>query len=142
MWVGSRKQGGTYGFFQGDDKLWLAHRWVWTYHHGPIAAGLEVMHSCNNPSCVEIDHLSLGTRQQNAKRGKLSNAEVEEIRSIYAGGQVLQQTLADLYGVWDSQISRIVNHKRRREANCARPDDAPTRSWAFAGRKRIRVKAR
>lgn len=76
------------------------HRVVYAVHHGldiEIMQGV-VMHTCDNPSCINIDHLVLGTHKQNmadmrskgraAKslnngNGKLSNADKEYIRKHY-----------------------------------------------------------
>jgi hypothetical protein len=43
----------------------LVHRAVWEHHHGPIPEGLWVRHSCDNPPCVRIEHLLLGTEADN-----------------------------------------------------------------------------
>lgn len=42
-----------------------AHRFIWELTNGEIKDGLLVMHSCDNPPCVEISHLSLGTQSDN-----------------------------------------------------------------------------
>lgn len=42
-----------------------ASRAMWQLSNGPIPDGLVVMHSCDNPPCVNIDHLSLGTNREN-----------------------------------------------------------------------------
>jgi excisionase family DNA binding protein len=57
-----------------------AHRVVFEHHNGPIPDGLIVRHSCDNPPCVEITHLHLGTVQDNAndmverRRGRRAKA--------------------------------------------------------------------
>lgn len=45
----------------------LAHRYAWERVNGPIPVGLVIDHSCYNRSCVNIEHLSLATYQQNGE---------------------------------------------------------------------------
>ena len=51
----------------------LAHRWTWEQAHGPIPGDLYVLHSCDVRACVNLEHLRLGTAQDNVddmmKRG-------------------------------------------------------------------------
>ncbi|HZL18621.1 MAG TPA: HNH endonuclease signature motif containing protein, partial [Polyangia bacterium] len=55
----------------GHGRLWwgkyrrLAHRVAWELTHGPIPAGLCVLHRCDNPPCCNPEHLFLGTRADN-----------------------------------------------------------------------------
>jgi hypothetical protein len=63
VWTGrsNRQQYGE--FVYGDDVL--AHRVAYRLYVGPIPAGMCILHRCDNPSCVNPGHLSVGTRVQN-----------------------------------------------------------------------------
>jgi hypothetical protein len=55
-----------YGTIRGPgETTWLTHRLAWTLAHGAIPEGLIVMHACDNPPCVDLTHLRLGTVQDN-----------------------------------------------------------------------------
>lgn len=65
LWTGSRKSTG-YGFFSVNGRVVLAHRWIYQQVHGP-QAGLVVMHKCDNPPCVNVEHLRVGTQADNVR---------------------------------------------------------------------------
>jgi HNH endonuclease len=54
-----------------------AHRVAWTFTRGEIPEGMCVLHSCDNPACINPDHLWLGTQGDNmhdkAAKGRARN---------------------------------------------------------------------
>jgi len=91
-----------------------------------------IMHSCDNPGCVNPDHLKWGTPAENQldkviknrqRKGeshpfaKLSLEQVEQIRSLCSEGKT-QREVGELFNVSNQQVSRIINNKRwKKEGN-------------------------
>lgn len=121
-WTGAKNHYG-YGKFSVRRCVWVfAHRVAWEITNGEIPAGRFVCHRCDNPACVRPDHLFLGTAQDNSTDAKvkqrsksashlgrrLTREEVEQMRSLYQGGECSQQQLARRFGVSQGLVSAIV----------------------------------
>jgi hypothetical protein len=74
-WTGKLAKG--YGSIRWCGQWLLAHRLSYVWTHGAIQDGLLVIHSCDNPKCVNPAHLRLGTHRDNAldtvERGQWAN---------------------------------------------------------------------
>lgn len=124
VWVGSHIPEG-YGALWVDGQQLGAHRVSWELHRGEIPKGLCVLHKCDNRSCVNPDHLFLGTKLDNIRdakekgrnaRGashgsaKLTDDDVVSIRRRRAAGESGKK-LAAAFGVSDTMIYKIASHK-------------------------------
>jgi hypothetical protein len=107
-------------------------RYIWTLHNGPIPTGLVVMHNCDNPLCINIDHLELGTQEENmwgmkarkrAKhRGKMLGEQ--EKKEILISPKTIKQLAID-YGVSHSTIVNL-RKKRTEKQKIKRAPDKPS----------------
>lgn len=66
-WIGARSASG-YGTFYFDGSRHLPHRWLWELFEGPVVAGFELDHVCENKACVNLLHLEAVTHRENNQR--------------------------------------------------------------------------
>lgn len=122
-WRGAKSHG--YGVLRVNRRNELVHRLMYLHHKGEIGEGLLIRHSCDNPPCVNPQHLLTGTVLDNARdaqtRGRtprgeshwnsiLTYARVADIRDRVENGES-QTKLAEEYGVVVSAINGIVKHR-------------------------------
>lgn len=73
-WIGTKNAVG-YGRFKTGGRKIYAHRFAYETFVGPIPADrLQIDHRCNNPSCVNPDHLAPATPRENTLRGNAVTA--------------------------------------------------------------------
>lgn len=65
-WIGGKYSNG-YGCMFVGRKLTGAHRVSWMVHNGAIPSGMQILHRCDNPPCVNPDHLFLGSQLENIR---------------------------------------------------------------------------
>lgn len=130
IWTGDKWPSGYGRIRYKGKKAYSVHRLVYELKHGEIPSGMVILHSCDNPSCVNLLHLSVGTQKQNVQdsvlkgravrakgemhgRAKLSQCQVNEIRQRYKYGTTRSGafSLAREFGISSGTIWQIAHNK-------------------------------
>jgi|SRR5882672_9428863 len=131
-WIGARlsvKGKPWHGVVRWGGRSRLAHRVAWTLQNGEIPDGLFVLHSCDNPICMNGKHLFTGTQTDNVadcvskgrnsnwkKAGLLPHAKVSDEAVCQMRSRHPKETLTALakeFGCTRQNVSMIVRRITR-----------------------------
>jgi hypothetical protein len=130
IWTASVKKNG-YGQIGYNGTKLYAHRLSWELNNGTIPEDKLVLHKCDNPKCVNPDHLFIGTTQDNINdkidknrqakgeingMSKLTDINIIDIRKKYHEG-IKNRDLCKEYNVSHSTIHRIVFNRSWKHIN-------------------------
>lgn len=125
LWLGSKTLAG-YGYFRVGNKMKRAHRVSFELFKGDILGDFYVLHTCDIPSCVNPNHLFLGTQKDNMRdmmrkgrlcpsekhpKVKLTTEQVIEIRKLYSLGKSSMWDLAQSYAMSYKAIHSVLTFK-------------------------------
>lgn len=128
-WTGYKANG--YGRLTVGRQCWLAHRLSYALHYGDLPADSLICHHCDNPACINPEHLYAGDIVTNVadrtRRGRhvatlgersgnteLTADDITELRARYAAGGISQLALARHYGISQSEAWNIIHRRRWR----------------------------
>lgn len=145
-WTGTRHNFG-YGQFGVDGGTMGAHRYSYKLHNDGIPDGAHICHKCNNPPCVNPDHLYAGSPKSNAqdaieagsfphegstksgeenRHSHINNDDVRKMRERYANSDVTYTELSDEYDISMGAVSRMIRGESYKDAGG--PTDIDTHS--------------
>lgn len=97
-WTAATYRGG-YGHFRaftdGKWKMTKAHRYSYSHFKGEIPKGMLVCHTCDNPKCVNPEHLFLGSHKDNMTDMHNKDRRRRKIPAIINGKKFLTKEIAD-----------------------------------------------
>ena len=120
LWRNKPNKINGYGYLKVNGQSLLAHRFVFINAFGPIPEGMDVLHKCDTPNCVNLDHLFLGSHEDNmedmknkgraktlrgeeAAQTKLTTQDVLSIRGL----NLMHRGLSHKFKVSKATISAI-----------------------------------
>jgi hypothetical protein len=118
-----RRDGRVTAWFQGRNQY--AHRVAWVKAFGPLTPDQKVCHHCDNPPCIALDHLFIGTDADNVAdkvakgrhphgsrnyNSKITEADALTIRSMVSQGWS-QAFVAMAFALDPSSVSHLIRGK-------------------------------
>lgn len=119
MWQGCRGSRGYGWMAVGKTNREATHRISWAIaNNAQPPRGMHVMHSCDNPSCVNPSHLSLGTAKDNQRDCWLKGRKnplrgSRHASSRYSESQIIQAAAFFAAGFTYAQVAEKVSVNRQ-----------------------------
>lgn len=124
LWTRTSNQRG-YGMFRLEGKDVPAHRMSYRMCKGEIPKGMFVCHKCDNPPCVNPEHLFIGTAKDNSddmiRKGRrgysphskhfLKETDIPLIKD-YRNNGMIYKDIAEMFNVSDRTIGKVCRGER------------------------------
>jgi hypothetical protein len=130
-WIWQKSKGGPYAKVRYKMKTYSGHKASYEAFVGEVPAGMWVCHKCDNPPCINPDHLFLGSPSDNnldaIKKGrwpigekshlsKFTDIQTEEIRLLKNEGLTYER-LSRIFNCSITHLYNIVKNKQRKIHN-------------------------
>lgn len=108
---------GGYGQFWSEGRNHIASRWAYARKHGPVPADLVVCHTCDNPACVNTEHLFVATNPDNTQDKVEKNRQYmkitpDQVLEIFDDTRSIGE-IAEAYGVCHRTIEDLLKGRTR-----------------------------
>lgn len=127
IWTGDKYSSGYGRITIGAGVQVRAHRFMYEQRFGKIPDGLFALHKCDVRTCVNPEHIFIGTKKDNMQdciskgrhkyktlkgtespNSNLTTEDIVEIKRLYETGKYFQREIAAKFGVSQVTISRIL----------------------------------
>lgn len=124
-WLRGKTKAG-YGYLTINYKNHYAHRLSWRLTYGIIPKNAVIMHRCDNPACVNPEHLRLGTQKDNLQdmwnkqRGSMGNEhpfakvtdeDVKKIRKLGKIKNLYRREIGEMFGISRQAVTDIIYNR-------------------------------